>query len=104
MLLVAMRFVYKRVGKHCNHWFMRPRARSDTSALEIRSRGGSGFNPSRSGVQTLRSAGLYRYQHVEVDSSLLSLREYAESDAESSVITPSFRFLLSLSVIVNDCD
>ncbi len=36
---------------------------SDTSALEIRSRGGSG-------VRTLRSAGLYRYQHVEVDSSL----------------------------------
>ncbi len=26
--------------------------------------------PSRSGVRTLRSAGLYRYQHVEVDSSL----------------------------------
>ncbi len=28
--------------------------------------------PSRSGVQTLRSAGLYHYQHVEVDSSLFS--------------------------------
>ncbi len=27
--------------------------------------------PSRSGVRTLRSAGLYRYQHVEVDSSLV---------------------------------
>ncbi len=26
--------------------------------------------PSRTGVRTLRSAGLYRYQHVEVDSSL----------------------------------
>ncbi len=26
--------------------------------------------PSRSGVRTLRSTGLYRYQHVEVDSSL----------------------------------
>ncbi len=26
--------------------------------------------PSRSGVRTLRSAGLYRYQHVEVVSSL----------------------------------
>ncbi len=26
--------------------------------------------PSRSRVRTLRSAGLYRYQHVEVDSSL----------------------------------
>ncbi len=26
--------------------------------------------PSRFGVRTLRSAGLYRYQHVEVDSSL----------------------------------
>ncbi len=51
--------------------------------------------PSWSGVRTLRSTGLYRYQHVEVDSSLsLSLREYAASDAESSIIP----FLLSLSV------
>ncbi len=54
--------------------------------------------PSRSGVRTLRSTGLYRYQHVEVDSSLFvsermcgvrcrKLRHY-------SIIT----FLLSLSV------
>ncbi len=53
--------------------------------------------PSRSGVRTLRSAGLYRYQHVEVDSSLFvsericgvrcrKLRHY------------SIPFLLSLSV------
>ncbi len=54
--------------------------------------------PSWSGVRTLRSTGLYRYQHVEVDSSL---REYAASDAESSVITPSFRFYFHFLFIVN---
>ncbi len=53
--------------------------------------------PSRSGVRTLRSAGLYRYQHVEVDSLSLSLREYAASDAESSIITHSvFTFTFCL--------
>ncbi len=53
--------------------------------------------PSRSGVWTLKSAGLYHYQHVEVDSSL---REYAASDAESSVITP-FRFYFHFLFILN---
>ncbi len=43
--------------------------------------------PSRSGVQTLRSAGLYRYQHVEVDSSLFVSERIC-----------GIPFLLSLSV------
>ncbi len=57
--------------------------------------------PSRSGVRTLRSTGLYRYQHVEVDSSPLSLRECAVSDAESSVITPSLHFYFHFLFVVN---
>ncbi len=45
---------------------------------------------------------LYRYQHVEVDMSLfVSLREYAVSDAECSIITPSFHFYIHFMLIVN---
>ncbi len=46
---------------------------SDTSALEIRSRGGSGFNSLPVRSPDFEKPGLYRYQHVEVDSSLFSL-------------------------------
>ncbi len=57
--------------------------------------------PSRSRVQTSRRAGLYRYQHVEVDSSLVVSAIIRVSDAESSVITLSFRFYFHFLFIVN---
>ncbi len=60
----------------------------------------SALIPSRSGVLTLRSAGLYRYQHVEVDSSLF-VSEISDVNAESSVITPSFHFYFHFLFIVN---
>ncbi len=73
---------------------------SDTSALEIRSQGGSGFNslPSRSGVRTLRSAGLYRYQHVEVDSSLFVSERICSIRCRKLRHYSIILFLLSLSV------
>ncbi len=57
--------------------------------------------PSRSGVQTLsflRSAGLYRYQHVEVDSSLFVSERICGVRCRKLHHYSIIPFLLSLSV------
>ncbi len=54
--------------------------------------------PSRSGVQTLRSAGLYRYQHVEVDSSLFVSERICGVRCRKLRHYSIIPFLLSLSV------
>ncbi len=54
--------------------------------------------PSPSGVQTLRSAGLYRYQHVEVDSSLFVSERISGIRCRKLRHYSIIPFLLSLSV------
>ncbi len=54
--------------------------------------------PSRSGVRTLRSAGLYRYQHVEVDSSLVVSERISGVRCRKLRHYSVIPFLLSLSV------
>ncbi len=54
--------------------------------------------PSRSGVRTLRSAGLYRYQHVEVDSSLFVFERICGVRCRKLRHYSIIPFLLSLSV------
>ncbi len=54
--------------------------------------------PSRSGVWTLRSAGLYRYQHVEVDSSLFVSERICGVRCQKLRHYSIIPFLLSLSV------
>ncbi len=54
--------------------------------------------PSRSGVRTLRSAGLYRYQHVEVDSSLFVSERICGVRCRKLRPYSVIPFLLSLSV------
>ncbi len=54
--------------------------------------------PSRSGVRTLRSAGLYRYQHVEVDSSLFVSERICGVRCRKLRHYSIIPFLLSLSV------
>ncbi len=54
--------------------------------------------PSRSGVWTLRSAGLYRYQHVEVDSSLVISERISGVRCRKLHHYSVIPFLLSLSV------
>ncbi len=54
--------------------------------------------PSRSGVWILRSAGLYRYQHVEVDSSLVVSERICGVRCRKLRHYSIIPFLLSLSV------
>ncbi len=58
----------------------------------------SALIPSRSGVLTLRSAGLYRYQHVEVDSSLFVSERISDVKCRKLHHYSIIPFLLSLSV------
>ncbi len=54
--------------------------------------------PSRSGVRTLRSARLYLYQHVEVDSSLFVSERISGVRCRKPCHYSVIPFLLSLSV------
>ncbi len=54
--------------------------------------------PSRSRVRTLRSAGLYRYQHVEVDSALFVSERICGVRCRKLRHYSIIPFLLSLSV------
>ncbi len=54
--------------------------------------------PSWSGVRTLRSAGLYRYQHVEVDLSLFVSERICSVRCRKLRHYSIIPFLLSLSV------
>ncbi len=54
--------------------------------------------PSWSGVRTLRSAGLYRYQHVEVDLSLFVSERISGVRCQKLCHYSIIPFLLSLSV------
>ncbi len=54
--------------------------------------------PSRSRVRTLRSAGLYRYQHVEVDSSLFVSERICGVRCRKLCHYSIIPFLLSLPV------
>ncbi len=54
--------------------------------------------PSRSGVRTLRSAGLYRYQHVEVDLSLFVSESICGVRCRKLRHYSIIPFLLSLSI------
>ncbi len=77
---------YKRVGKHCN------------TGSCARVEAGPDLIPSRSGVWTLRSAGLYRYQHVEVDLSLFVSERICGIRCRKFRHYSIIPFLLSLSV------
>ncbi len=72
-----------------------------TSALKNRSGGSPDFNSLLVRVRTLRSAGLYHYQHVEVDSSLFVSERICGVRCRESSITPSFRFYFHFLFIVN---
>ncbi len=66
--------------------------------LKYEDEAGPDLIPSWSGVRTLRSAGLYRYQHVEVDSSLFVSERICGVRCRNHRHYSSIPFLLSLSV------
>ncbi len=66
--------------------------------LKYKVEAGPDLIPSRSGVQTFRSAGLYRYQHVEVDSSLFVSERICGVRCRKLRHYSIIPFLLSLSV------
>ncbi len=72
-------------------WVIRVRLKSEVEA-------GPDLIPSRSGVRTLRRAGLYRYQHVEVDLSLVVSERICGVRCRKLRHYSIIPFLLSLSV------
>ncbi len=100
--------IYINESVHATHsWSTRARVRACVPRTEVwvipvrlkyEVEAGPDLIPSRSGVWTLRSAGLYRYQHVEVDLSLFVSERICGVRCWKLRHYSFIPFLLSLSV------